>query len=126
MFTSTGGMSPLGTIAAIAAVAGIALLVAYAVRRGLVNRELDGTLNRESSPEGVLEPGPSATPQASRLLGSAGALLLAVGLVLGVVAVVVGPSASNGSAGTPVSSAGDCAQSWNGCPQVTAQPSGTP
>lgn len=122
MFTSTGGLSLLGPIAAIAIVAGIALLVAYAVRRGLVHRELDGTLNRESSPEGVLEPGPSSTPQASRLLGSVGALLLVVGLVLGVVAVVAGPGGGNSSAGTPVSSAADCAQSWNGCPQVTAAP----
>ena len=37
---------PTGIAAAVAIVAGIVLLVAYAMRRGLVHRELEGTLNR--------------------------------------------------------------------------------
>ncbi len=111
---------PTGIAAAVAIVAGIILLVAYAMRRGLVHRELDGTLNRESSPEGVMEPGPSAPPRSSRGFGAVGVALLAVGLVLALISVAT-PQGGNGTA-VPGASTNDCAQSWNGCPQATKNP----
>ena len=111
---------PTGFAAAVAIVAGIVLLVAYAMRRGLVHRELDGTLNRESSPEGVMEPGPSRPAQSSRGFGAVGAALLALGLVLALISVATAP-AGNGTAG-PGAGTNDCAQSWNGCPQATQNP----
>jgi hypothetical protein len=115
MFTSLTGIA-----ATIAIVAGVVLLVAYAMRRGLVHRELDGTLNRESSPEGVMEPGPSSPAHSSRGFGAVGAALLAVGLVLAVLTVATG----SGGKGTivPGANTNDCAQSWNGCPQATQNP----
>ena len=116
MFTS-----PTGIAAAIAIVAGVVLLVAYAMRRGLVHRELDGTVNREASPDGVLEPGPSTPAHSSRGFGALGAALLAVGLVLALLSVAAVPQNSGGTL-IPGASNSDCAQSWNGCPQATKNP----
>ncbi|HEY4752948.1 MAG TPA: hypothetical protein VIH37_06650 [Candidatus Limnocylindrales bacterium] len=103
-----------GILAAIAIVVGIILLVVYAVRRGFVLGELPDTIETDEVPtEG---PAPATEPpQQPRTLGAVGALLLVVGLALGVFTAVNGWSGS----GTGASSA-DCAQSWNGCPQVTA------
>jgi hypothetical protein len=112
--------SPTGIAATIAIVAGVVLLVVYAMRRGLVHRELDGTLNRESSPDGVLERGPSKPAPSSRGFGAVGAALLAVGLVLALISVAA-PKGGNGTSG-PGASPNDCAQSWNGCPQATQNP----
>ncbi len=111
---------PTGIAAAVAIIAGIVLLVAYAMRRGLVHRELDGTLNRESSPEGVMDPEPAVPARSSRGFGAVGAALLAVGLVLALISVTTGPG-SNGAA-VPGASTNACAQSWNGCPQATKNP----
>ncbi len=111
---------PTGIAAAVAIIAGIVLLVVYAMRRGLVHRELDGTLNRESSPEGVIEPGPSGPPRSSRGFGAMGAALLAAGLVLALISMATGPGGSG--AAVPGASANDCAASWNGCPQATQNP----
>lgn len=114
MYPSFGGWSAIGIVAAIAIVAGIVLLVAYAVRRGLVNRDLDGTIATEGTSGSTIEPAADAGPrpaESSRLLGAAGATILAVGLVLGLASAILGWGGSGGAAG--------CAQSWNGCPQVT-------
>jgi hypothetical protein len=115
MFTS-----PTGIAAIVAIVAGVVLLVAYAMRRGLVHRELDGTLNRESSPEGVMEAAPSKPAPSSRGFGAVGAALLAVGIVLALISVTAPPRTSGPLA--PGATPNDCAQSWNGCPQATKQP----
>ena len=48
------GWSPIGIAALVAIVAGIVLLVVYAVQRGLLNRELEGM---------ETEPGPGAEPE---------------------------------------------------------------
>lgn len=123
MNLSFGGWNVTGIAAAIAIVAGVVLLIAYAARRGLVNRDLDGTIATEGASGSTLEPGagPTVGPAgSSRLLGAAGATVLTVGLVLGLVSAILGWGGSGGTAG--------CAQSWNGCPQVTpgAQPSAPP
>jgi hypothetical protein len=98
-------MWPLsGVLAAILIVVGILLLVVYAVRRGFVNRDLPDTIATDEVPTS----GPAPTSEAAgkpRTLGALGALILVVGLILGT---------GTGTSGT------DCAQSWNGCPQVTA------
>jgi hypothetical protein len=57
----------------------------------------------------------------SRILGVAGVVVLIVGLGLGLLAVVAGPAAGP-SANAPGIAPGDCSQSWNGCPQPTANP----
>ncbi len=118
------GWSPAGVAALIAIVAGIVLLVVYAVQRGLVHRELEGI-----EPAGDPEPQPAAKPAGatraagrSRTLGALGATLLIAGLALGTVAAVgswgTGDSAAGGPGGTP----DDCARSWEGCPQATPNP----
>jgi hypothetical protein len=108
-------MWPLsGVLAAILIVVGIALLISYAVRRGFLNRDLPGTIDSAEVPTDGQTPAvePPARP---RTLGAVGALLLVVGLGLGLFTAVSGWTGS----GTGTSAA-DCAQSWNGCPQVTA------
>jgi hypothetical protein len=108
-------MWPLsGVLAAVAIVVGIVLLVIYAVRRGLMNRDLPDTIETAEVP--TAGPAPSAEPASQpRTLGALGAAILIVGLALGLVTAVGGWTGSGtGSSGT------DCAQSWNGCPQVTA------
>jgi len=104
-----------GVLAAIAIAAGIVLLVVYAIRRGLVNRDLPDTIASDDVPTDG--PAPAAEPpQQPRTLGAVGAGLLVVGLALGVVTALNG---WGGASGTTGGDAG-CAQSWNGCPQVTA------
>ncbi len=100
-----------GILAAVAIVLGIALLVVYAARRGLVHGDLPDTIASVEVPTDAPAPLRDA-PQQSRALGLAGATILVVGLALGVVTAVSGWGGTNGSGG--------CAQSWNGCPQVTA------
>jgi hypothetical protein len=106
-------MWPLsGVLAAILIVVGIVLLVAYAVRRGLVQHDLPDTIERMAVPTGG--PAPAAEPASgARALGAVGAVVLVVGLALGVVTAVAGWADSS-------SGSGGCAQSWNGCPQQTA------
>lgn len=116
MSIGPGGWSILGIAAAVAIVAGIVLLVAYALRRGLVHRELDGTESAEAGPE----PPPPVREPRDRTLGLAGAIVLALGLGLGLLSAVSGWGAA-----TTGSSPGDpdnCAQSWSGCPQATPVP----
>ena len=109
-----------GVLAAILIVIGIALLVAYAIRRGFVNRDLPDTIESDEVPtEGPAPLG--EPPQRSRTLGAVGAALLVVGLALGVVTALTGW----GGTGTGATNA-DCAQSWNGCPGVTAPPAASP
>lgn len=117
------GWSPAGIASAIAIVAGMALLVAYAVRRGLVHRELDAL---EPDPNVDLDPlaasrERTAARDGTRILGLAGAALLAIGLALGVLSAVTGWGGGaivDGTGGTP----DDCAQSWSGCPHPTIAP----
>jgi hypothetical protein len=112
------GWSPIGIAALAAIVVGILLLVVYAVRRGLVDREI-GDVEAPTDPLLNVE-APTATPSTpagSRALGAVGAAVLAVGLALGVVAAL-------GTWGTPVAGGPgvapqDCAQTWNGCPKAT-------
>ncbi len=110
-----------GVLAAIAIAAGIILLVVYAVRRGLVDSDLPDTIATDAVP--TSGPAPVArTAQQSRAMGAAGAVILVVGLALGVVTALGG---WGGGAGGSAGGSGGCAQSWNGCPQSTApaQPS---
>ncbi|MHB8959397.1 MAG: hypothetical protein ACYDAN_07200 [Candidatus Limnocylindrales bacterium] len=102
-----------GVLAAIAIAVGIVLLVVYAVRRGLVDNDLPDTFATPAVPTS----GPArvrGTAQKSRATGAAGALILVIGLALGLVTAIGGWGG-----------AGGCAQSWNGCAQSTApaQPS---
>lgn len=117
------GWSPAGIAALIAIAAGIVLLVAYAVQRGLMHRELEG-MDPADSPES--EPPPErvtpARPRRSRTLGTAGAVLLIAGLALGGIAAVGSWDTGDASAGGPGASPADCARSWDGCPQATPNP----
>jgi fructose-specific phosphotransferase system IIC component len=105
--------SAIGILAVLAVVVGSTLLVVYAVRRGLVHRDLDGTDAAEDA-EGT-----------SRAMGMAGVTLLVIGLGLGLATVLAGnPGALPGfGPGNPPT---DCAQAWAGCPQPTANPQATP
>ena len=120
MSMSFGGWSILGIAAAVAIIAGIVLLVAYAAQRGLVDRELDGVVAAETAP-GTL---PLARQRGhGRTLGMAGAAILGIGLVLGLLTAITGwgettDLSGSGPGGAPV----DCAQSWSGCPQSTPGP----
>ncbi len=121
------GWSLLAIAAVIAIAAGIVLLAAYALRRGVVHRELHGTVESEGEPQAVAaastEVSATASPEAARTLGVAGAVLLAVGLGLGVVGVATGWGVSESSAtGLPGQPPADCAQTWEGCPQETPVP----
>lgn len=122
MSMSFGGWSVLGIAAAVLIVAGIVLLIAYAVERGLVHRELDGTVAADTAgPVPVARvPGSSG---GARTLGLVGAVLLAIGLVLGLLAAITGwGGAGFGGMMGPGIGPNDCARSWNGCPQVTVAP----
>jgi len=116
-----GGWNAFGILAAVAIAAGSILLVVYALRRGLVHRDLDGTIAEEGS-EGTMPAavaGPPA-PGPSRTLGLAGVTLLVAGIALALVGVVTtssGPTSSD-----PGKAPTDCAQSWDGCPQATPNP----
>jgi len=113
------GWSPIGIASLITLVAGVALLVIYAVQRGLVNRELEGI---EAAPDpGTQAPRRAPLPaRRSRTLGMLGALLLIVGLGLGT-AAAVGAWAAGGTSGSGLPP-DDCAQSWDGCPKSTIRP----
>jgi hypothetical protein len=118
--------SPAGIAALVLIVAGIGLLVAYAMRRGLVDRELEG-IDAPSEP-GTEAPAPAEAPAVaaaasrvgSRTVGALGAVLLVAGLGLGVVAAVA--SWTSPVPGGPGTAPGDCAQGWNGCPRDTPKP----
>lgn len=122
MSMSFGGWSLLGIAAAVLIVAGIVLLIAYAVERGLVHRELDGTVAADTAgsvPVARL----TGSSGGARTLGLVGAVLLTVGLVLGLLTAVTGwGGAGFGGTSGPGIGPGDCAQSWAGCPQTTVAP----
>ena len=110
------GWSPIGIAALFTIIAGIVLLVVYAVQRGLVHRELEGI--EETAVTGTETPAaPSAPLRRSRTLGSLGAALLVLGLALGVISATGGWGAvtTNGGPGA----APNCAQAWGGCPKAT-------
>ena len=117
------GRTAIGILAVLAIVAGSVLLVIYAVRRGLVHRELDGTDEAEGA-EGTMPADAGGAAAPSRTLGLAGVTLLVAGIALGAIGVLTWPSGS--TAAGPGIGPTDCAQSWNGCPQATAQPQASP
>ena len=121
MNSSIGGWPLTGILAAIAIVVGVALLVVYAMRRGLVDSDLPGTIESEQVPTSSSAPA-GAPAHPSRALGGAGAVFLVVGLALGLL-TAAGSWSSEGD-GTGGSSG--CAQSWNGCPPATAQATSAP
>lgn len=118
------GWSLLAIACVVAVVGGVLLLAAYALRRGVVRRELHGTIEAAADSQTMEEPPVAAPPAAgagrTRNLGMAGALLLAIGLGLGLLGTVTGwgapPSSEAGNPGQPPA---DCAQTWEGCPQAT-------
>jgi len=114
-----GGWNAFGILAAIAIAAGSILLVVYALRRGLVHRDLDGTISEEGS-EGTMPVAAAGAPGPARTLGLAGVTLLVAGIALALVgAVTTSPGdTSSGPGKAPT----DCAQSWEGCPQATPNP----
>jgi hypothetical protein len=115
------GWSPAGIVALIAIVAGIVLLVAYAVQRGLVHRELEG-IETTVDPGSERTPPNASLPRRSRMLGISGAILLAVGLGLGAIAAAGTWSTGDATTGGPGPAPADCAQSWEGCPKATPNP----
>lgn len=115
-----GGWSAIGLIAALAIGVGSVLLVVYAVRRGLVNRDLDGTL-AEEGPAGTMPADAGAMAAPSRTLGVAGVIVLLAGVGLGILGLVTGPGGSS-SATAPLTDPNDCARTWAGCPQTTPRP----
>lgn len=126
---SLEGWSPAGIASATAIIAGLVLIAAYAVRRGLVHRELDALEPDPNVELDLVAAGRSRTGarDGTRTLGLAGAGLLAVGLALGVATAVAGWGGATGGAGGQggAGSGGtsdDCAQSWTGCPHATVQP----
>jgi hypothetical protein len=116
--------SAIGILAVLAVVVGSTLLVVYAVRRGLVHRDLDGTDAAEDA-EGMMPAAAGGAAAPSRAMGMAGVTLLVIGLGLGLATVLAGnPGALPGfGPGNPPT---DCAQAWAGCPQPTANPQATP
>jgi hypothetical protein len=111
------GWSPIGIASLITIVAGIVLLVVYAMQRGLVHRELEGI--EETAVTGTETPAaPSAPLRRSRTLGSLGAALLVLGLALGVISATGGWGAGTANGG-PGAAPNDCAQAWGGCPKAT-------
>jgi hypothetical protein len=115
--------SALGILAALAIVVGSVLLVVYAVRRGLVHRDLDGTVATEDA-EGTMPASAGGAAAPSRTLGLAGVTLLVAGIVLAVVGWITLPAgATTAGPGNPPT---DCTQAWAGCPQATANPLATP
>ncbi len=115
-----GSWSITGTLAALAILVGSILIVIYAVRRGLVNRELDGTIAAEG-PDGTMPAVAGAAAEPSWALGLAGVIVLVAGLALGLVTVVTGPTADPSATGPGIPPT-DCARTWSGCPQVTPRP----
>ncbi len=123
MDLTIAGWSLTAIAAAVLIAAGIGLIVVYALRRGLHHRELDG-VDAESPLETAATaeqtPAPASARATSRTMGAAGAVILVLGLALGVIAATGGwgtqPTAGPGIAPE------DCAQTWNGCPQATVAP----
>jgi hypothetical protein len=115
------GWSPAGIAALLAITAGIVLLVAYAVQRGLVHRELEG-IETAADPGSEEAPAAATPPRRSRTLGMVGAVLLVVGLGLGAVAALGNWTAGDAATGGPGPAPADCAQSWEGCPKATQNP----
>lgn len=114
--TIGAGWSILGIASAVAIVAGVVLLVVYALQRGLVHRELDGT-DATGDPDAA----PVTRVPRGRTLGAAGAIILAVGLGLGLISAL--GSWAGATTGTgPGGGLENCAQSWIGCPQATPAP----
>jgi hypothetical protein len=123
MTIDLGGWNAIGILAALAIVAGSILLVVYAVRRGLVNRDLDGTFAAEDA-EGTMPAATGTAAAPSRTLGLAGVTLLVAGIALGVVGVLTAPAGpTTAEPGNPPT---DCTQAWAGCPQPTANPEASP
>jgi len=123
MNMSLTGWSPIGIGATVLIIAGICLVIAYALRRGLHHRELEGM---DPDP-GTTEAAPASQPMVGadlrdswRTVGAAGAAVLAIGLILGILAATGGwgTQQAQGPGTAPL----DCAQAWNGCPQATARP----
>ena len=119
MTLDLGGWNAIGILAALAIVGGSILLVVYAVRRGLVNRDLDGTVAAED-PEATMPAATGTAASPSRTLGLAGVTLLVAGIVLGAVGWLT--SSPGQTADEPGNPPTDCAQAWNGCPESTAGP----
>jgi hypothetical protein len=117
------GRSAIGILATLAIVAGSILLVVYAVRRGLVHRDLDGTIE-EPGADGTMPAAAGAAAAPSRTLGLAGVTLLVAGIALGAIGVLT--STSGPTTAGPGNPPSDCAQGWNGCPQPTANPEVSP
>jgi hypothetical protein len=122
------GWSPIGIAALVAIAGGVVLLVVYAAQRGLVHRDLEGieapsdgpadpTPAASTSPAAGADRAPAPAPRRSRTVGLAGALLLAVGLLLGAVAAT--GTWGGDVAGGPGLAPQDCAQAWEGCPKAT-------
>lgn len=120
MTLDVGDLSITGIAAALAIIAGSILLVVYAVRRGLLNRDLDGTIESEG-PDGTMPAAAATAAEPSRTLGVAGVIVLLAGVGLGLVTVVTGPGGGT-SATAPLTDPNDCAQTWSGCPQTTPRP----
>jgi hypothetical protein len=125
--TETSGWSPAGIVSLVAIVAGVVLLVVYAVRRGMFTRELDGT-DEEAAVQAADDPtaartrAPARRAKAGRPIGALGAVLLVLGLGLG---LMVATGTWGGGGTTPpagTSGQGDCAAGWEGCPKATPQP----
>jgi hypothetical protein len=120
------GWSPVGIAAALLIVGGIVLLVVFAVQRGLVHRELEGIDEADgvgdTGETGTVAPAaPAPSRGRSRPLGALGAALLLRGLALGAISATGSWGTDQSTAG-PGTAPGDCAQSWQGCPQATPNP----
>ena len=118
MNLNLAGWSPIGIGAAILIVIGIALLVAFALRRGLDHRELEG-MDAEPGAIAPVAPAPREH-DSTRTIGAAGAAILVLGLAMGVVAGTGGWGTQEAQG--PGTAPQDCAQGWNGCPQTTIAP----
>ena len=114
-----GSWNAFGILAAVAIATGSILLVSYALRRGLVHRDLDGTIAEEGS-EGTMPAAVAGAPAPSRTLGLAGVTLLVAGIALALIGAATTSSGSTSSG--PGKAPTDCAQAWGGCPQATANP----
>ncbi len=119
MTLDLGGWNAFGIVAAVLIAIGSILLVAYAMRRGLVHRDLDGTIEAEGA-DGTMPPAAAGSAGPSRTLGLAGVTLLVAGIALALVGFATSPAdpAATGPGKAPT----DCAQSWDGCPQATPNP----
>jgi hypothetical protein len=125
MTNGSAGWSLIGILAAVAIVAGVVLLVAYAIGGGLVNRELDGTDADADADVGSAEtssraPGPAGARRRRRTMGTLGAAVLVLGLAMGTIAALGGWGSS--TTGGPGVAPADCVQGWSGCPATTLKP----